>query len=85
MTWTQIYSPVHGSLLASAFVAAIPVVVLLGLLAFFHVRAHWAALLGPQQHGTGRRRCKTPISGRAMRYASTMRPVTVLQSGRARG
>lgn len=46
MTWTQVYSPVNGSLLASALVAALPVVVLLGLLAFFHVRAHWAALLG---------------------------------------
>ena len=46
MTWTQVYSPVNGSLLASALVAAIPVVVLLGLLALFHVRAHWAALLG---------------------------------------
>src|SRR5262245_45031456 len=46
MTWTQVYSPVNGSLLASALVAAVPVVVLLGLLAFFHVRAHWAALLG---------------------------------------
>lgn len=46
MTWTQVYTPVNGSLLASALVAAIPVVVLLGLLAFFHVRAHWAALLG---------------------------------------
>ena len=46
MTWAQVYSPVNGSLLASALVAAIPVVVLLGLLAFFHVRAHRAALLG---------------------------------------
>jgi lactate permease len=46
MTWTQVYSPVSGSLLASALVAALPVVVLLGLLAFFHVRAHWAALSG---------------------------------------
>ena len=46
MTWTQVYSPVSGSLLGSALVAAIPVVVLLGLLAFLHVRAHWAALLG---------------------------------------
>jgi lactate permease len=46
MTWTQVYSPVNGSVLVSALVAAIPVVVLLGLLAFFHVRAHWAALLG---------------------------------------
>ena len=46
MTWTQVYSPVSGSVLGSALVAAIPVVVLLGLLAFLHVRAHWAALLG---------------------------------------
>ena len=45
-TWTQTYSPVGGSLLASALVAALPVVVLLGLLAFFHVRAHVAALAG---------------------------------------
>jgi len=46
MTWTQVYSPINGSILGSALVAAIPVVVLLGLLAFLHVRAHWAALLG---------------------------------------
>ena len=44
--WTQIYSPVAGSLGLSALVAAIPIVVLLGLLAFGHVRAHWAALAG---------------------------------------
>jgi hypothetical protein len=31
MTWTQVYSPVDDSLLASALVAAIPVVVLLGV------------------------------------------------------
>ncbi|MBK6406633.1 MAG: L-lactate permease [Holophagales bacterium] len=46
MTWTQIYTPVAGNLLLSALVAALPVVVLLGLLAFFHVKAHKAALLG---------------------------------------
>jgi lactate permease len=45
MTWTQNYYPL-GSLLVSALVAAIPVVVLLGALAFFHIKAHWAALLG---------------------------------------
>jgi lactate permease len=45
VTWTQIYNPL-GNLLISALVAAIPVVVLLGLLAFFHVRAHLAALAG---------------------------------------
>ncbi len=45
MTWTQVYTPL-GSLHLSALVAAIPVVVLLGALAFFHVKAHVAALLG---------------------------------------
>ena len=45
MPWSQIYTPV-GNLLLSALVAALPVVVLLGLLAFWHVRAHWAALAG---------------------------------------
>jgi lactate permease len=45
MTWTQVYTPL-GNLYVSALVAAIPVVVLLGALAFFHVKAHWAAVLG---------------------------------------
>jgi lactate permease len=44
MPWTQSYVPLGGVAL-SALVAAIPVVVLLGLLAF-HVRAHVAALAG---------------------------------------
>jgi len=46
MNWTQVYTPVAGSLALSALVAALPVVVLLGLLAFGHVKAHWAALSG---------------------------------------
>ncbi len=45
MTWTQVYTPL-GSLYLSALVAAIPVVVLLASLAFFHVKAHVAAGLG---------------------------------------
>jgi lactate permease len=45
MTWSQNYSPVGGIPL-SALIAALPVVVLLGLLAFWHVRAHIAALAG---------------------------------------
>ncbi len=44
-TWTQIYAPV-GNLFVSALLASIPVVALLGALAFFHVKAHHAALLG---------------------------------------
>ncbi len=45
MPWTQIYNPL-GNVLLSALVASLPIVVLLGLLAFFHVRAHIAALAG---------------------------------------
>ncbi len=45
MTWSHDYNPL-GHLLVSALVAAIPVVVLLGLLAFWHVRAQIAALAG---------------------------------------
>jgi len=44
-SWSQIYNPL-GNLLVSALVAAIPVIVLLGLLALFHVRAHMAAIWG---------------------------------------
>jgi lactate permease len=43
MPWSQIYAPIHGSIGASALVAAIPVAVLMALLAFWHVRAHLAA------------------------------------------
>ena len=46
MTWTQVYAPVASSVGLSALIAALPVVVLLGLLAFAHARAHWAALAG---------------------------------------
>jgi lactate permease len=43
--WNQVYDPL-SNLFLSALVAALPVVVLLGLLAFFHVKAHLAALAG---------------------------------------
>jgi lactate permease len=45
MHWSQIYSPV-GGLGLSALIATLPIVTLLGLLAFFHVRAQIAALAG---------------------------------------
>lgn len=45
MSWPQVYTPL-GNLLLSALVASLPVLVLLGLLAFWHVRAHLAALAG---------------------------------------
>ena len=46
MTWTQSYTPVFDNLFASAIIAALPLVVLLGLLGWFHFKAHHAALLG---------------------------------------
>lgn len=45
MTWSQNYAPL-GRVGVSALVAALPVVTLLGLLAFWHVRAQIAALAG---------------------------------------
>lgn len=44
MVWQQIYNPA-GSIGLSALIASIPVVVMLAALAFFHVKAHIAAIL----------------------------------------
>jgi lactate permease len=43
--WSQVYNPLQN-ILISALVAAIPVIVLLGALGIFHLKAHIAALLG---------------------------------------
>ena len=45
MIWVQQYDPL-GNVFLSALVAALPVIVLLGLLGLFHARAHVAALCG---------------------------------------
>src|SRR5688572_10091278 len=46
MTRTQVYTPVANSLALSTLIAAIPIVVLLGLLGVLQVRAQIAALAG---------------------------------------
>ena len=43
--WSQVYDPFNNPWLSTA-VAAIPVVVLLGAIAIFEIKAHWAAIFG---------------------------------------
>lgn len=45
MAWTQVYDPFNNIWLSTA-AAALPVIVLLGAIAIFEIKAHWAAILG---------------------------------------
>src|SRR2546428_14145845 len=45
MAWTQTYDPLHSWIL-STLVAALPILVLFGLLAGLRVRPHWCAIAG---------------------------------------
>ena len=45
MPWQQIYDP-FGNMIISTALAAIPVVVMLAALGFFHIKAHIAAGMG---------------------------------------
>ena len=45
MQWSQVYDP-FDNLLISCLLAAVPVLVLLGTIGLFHMKAHYAAALG---------------------------------------
>src|SRR5207245_9294011 len=45
MAWTQVYDPLHNWIL-STVVAALPILVLFGLLAGLRVKPHWCAIAG---------------------------------------
>src|SRR2546426_1381218 len=45
MAWTQAYDPLHSWIL-STLVAALPILVLFGLLAGLRVKPHWCAMAG---------------------------------------
>src|SRR6266542_3086469 len=52
MAWTQVYDPLHNWIL-STLVAALPILVLFGLLAGLRVRPHWCAIAGAFMIGLG--------------------------------
>jgi lactate permease len=45
MPWNQVYDPLHHWIF-STLLAALPIFILLGTLAFLRLKAHWAAVLG---------------------------------------
>jgi len=60
VTWTQVYDPL-GHWWLSTLLAALPIVVLLGLLAGLMVRPHLCAIAGQSMKGSV---CESPHAGR---------------------
>ena len=69
MQWTQVYDP-FGHWWLSTIVAALPIIVLLGLLAGFKVKPHWCAIAGASAAiGVAIVGFKMPASLAAMSFA----------------
>jgi lactate permease len=69
MQWTQVYDP-FGHWWLSTIVAALPIIVLLGLLAGFKVKPHWCAIAGASTAiGVAIAGFKMPASLAAMSFA----------------
>src|SRR3989449_1010311 len=52
MAWTQVYDPLHNWIL-STLIAALPILVMFGLLAGLQVKPHWCAMAGAVRIGMG--------------------------------
>ena len=97
MSWTQTYDPL-GHAWLSTVCAALPIVALLGSLAFLRLRAHTAALIGlgtsvahgyggvrhAAQHGRGERGVRRRLRAAAHRLDRAERHLPVPADGRTR-